>query len=78
MQLSAIESELLKALYKAPEMSGEIVALLKEKGVTVTLDQAQAIGEKLHTHEYINYTETRAYADVMLIRKGIDFAKSCS
>lgn len=78
MDLTGIEERLLKILYEAPEMSGEIVTVLQQKGINFSLDQAQAIGEKLQARGYIEYAGSRAYADATLTKRGIDYVQNHS
>ena len=75
MNLSGVDSVLLKALYNAPDMSGEVIKLLEGKGIKVTLKQAHKIGERLNEFGYIIYNGTRAYTDATLAMGGINHVR---
>ncbi|GAB3227241.1 hypothetical protein [Spirosoma arcticum] len=78
MNPTAIEAKLLKALYEAPEMSGEIVVLLQKKGIDFSLDQAHAMGKKLHRRGYVKYEGSNMFTDVTLIGRGVEYVKNGS
>ncbi|QJW90144.1 hypothetical protein HNV11_12525 [Spirosoma taeanense] len=68
----------LKALYETPSRSGEIVKLLKQKGVEVTLDEAKTLGRRLGDLKYVAYTPTTDSAHVDLRSEGIEFVQGSS
>lgn len=68
----------LKALNETADKSGEIVQLLKEKGVDITLDEAHRLGRRLADAGYIRFSPSRQSAWVDMKSEGIEFVEGDS
>lgn len=69
---------ILKALYNQPGRTGEVVSLLEQIGVKVTLDDAHVLGRRLSDVGYVRFTPTRDSAWVDMKSEGIEFVEESS
>ncbi|GAB4022511.1 hypothetical protein GCM10028808_70370 [Spirosoma migulaei] len=69
---------ILKSLYEKPGQGGEVVQLLKEKGVDVTLDDAHILGRRLADAGFVKFYPTRDSALVDIKSEGIEFVEGDS
>ena len=69
---------ILKALYEKPGNAGEIIQLLNEKGIDVSLDDAYKLGRRLDDAGYVKFVATRDSAWVDIKSEGIEFVEGDS
>lgn len=69
---------ILKSLYEKPGKIGEVVQLLKEKGVDVTFDDAIRLGKRLADAGFVKLSSVRDSALVEMKSEGIEFVEGDS
>lgn len=69
---------ILKALYETPGKSGEVVQLLKENNIKVSLEDAHRLGRRLADAGYVRFSPSRDSAFVDMKSEGIEFVEGDS
>lgn len=69
---------ILKALYETPGKNSEVVQLMKQRGIEVSLEDAHRLGRRLADAGYVRFSPSRDSAFIDMRSEGIEFVEGDS